>query len=350
MASTHKPEVGDRAVVASAARSDSVSADALVQAADSVLAPYLPPGRWPTHRTVERFKNAHRLEYVLTAYAEAMEKVPDEPAYPWNLASALDRLRLPELALVYMARAIRVADEVGDEEWSGAHAHLAWADIAIRAREPELATVAIEKARRIDPDVPTERYVRRLRQDQPADVEDDGERNEDSARKGAAVEHLIAASCILASDFQLNVSTSLVDDEGVDLVFNRRGGSATLGVQVKSRSWSTSTMRRRGAFVAQVREATFRPRADLFLLFVAVDARFGDYGPVWLIPSEDLAERVKPNSRSRLRFAASASPSSDDQWSSYRHERSELPGRILEVLSNLEDVPSRTAKPRQARR
>lgn len=342
MASTHKREAGDRAAAASPAQLDDASADALVQAADRVLAEYLPPGRWPTGRTVERFKSDHRLEYVLATYAEAMDIAPDEPAYPWNLASALDRLGLPELALVYMARAIRVAAEVGDEDWSGAHAHLAWADIAIRAREPELATVAIQKARRIDPDVPAERYVRRLRQDRPSPTADDAERNEDSARKGAAVEHLIAASCILASDFQLNVSTSLVDDEGVDLVFNRRGGSATLGVQVKSRSWSTSTMRQRKAFVAQIREATFRPRTDLFLLFVAVDARFGDYGPVWLVPSEDFAQRVKPNGRGRLRFAASASVSSDDQWSSYRHERSELPSRILEVLSDLE-APSPSA-------
>jgi uncharacterized protein GlcG (DUF336 family) len=46
------------------------------------------------------------------------------------------------------------------------------------------------------------------------------------------VEHLVAASCILASGAMLNVSTTLVDDEGVDLVFHRREGTATLAVQV----------------------------------------------------------------------------------------------------------------------
>lgn len=46
--------------------------------------------------------------------------------------------------------------------------------------------------------------------------------DQDSARKGKAVEHLVAATCILTSGLKLNVSTSLVDDEGVDLVFHRR--------------------------------------------------------------------------------------------------------------------------------
>ncbi len=60
--------------------------------------------------------------------------------------------------------------------------------------------------------------------------------NSIAARKGKAVEHLVAATCVLASGFQLNVSTSLVDDEGVDLVFHRRGHTATLAVQVKMRT------------------------------------------------------------------------------------------------------------------
>jgi hypothetical protein len=52
---------------------------------------------------------------------------------------------------------------------------------------------------------------------------------------GKAAEYLVAAACILATRGELNVSTSLVDDEGVDLVFNRRDSPATLAVQVKAR-------------------------------------------------------------------------------------------------------------------
>ena len=56
-----------------------------------------------------------------------------------------------------------------------------------------------------------------------------------AGRMGKAVEYLVAAACILSTRGELNVSTSMVDDEGVDLVFHRRDSSATLAVQVKAR-------------------------------------------------------------------------------------------------------------------
>ena len=37
---------------------------------------------------------------------------------------------------------------------------------------------------------------------------------------GKAANYLVAAVCILAPRGRLNVSTSIVDDEGVDLVFH----------------------------------------------------------------------------------------------------------------------------------
>ncbi|MFF3659105.1 hypothetical protein [Streptomyces olivochromogenes] len=68
-----------------------------------------------------------------------------------------------------------------------------------------------------------------------SDDEDYREKSPAAARMGKAAECLVAASAILATGGELNVSTSLVDDEGVDLVFHRRGSSATLAVQVKAR-------------------------------------------------------------------------------------------------------------------
>lgn len=61
------------------------------------------------------------------------------------------------------------------------------------------------------------------------------EMSADSTRLGKAAEYLVAASCILATHGQLNVSTSIVDDEGVGLVFHLRDHTATLAVQVKAR-------------------------------------------------------------------------------------------------------------------
>jgi uncharacterized protein GlcG (DUF336 family) len=84
----------------------------------------------------------------------------------------------------------------------------------------------------------------------------------DSDRFGKADEHLVAASCILASGGELNVSTALVDDEGVDAVFHRRDHSSTLAVQIKSRSMAASLLQR-GQYQAFVRGQTFRPRPNL---------------------------------------------------------------------------------------
>jgi hypothetical protein len=96
------------------------------------------------------------------------------------------------------------------------------------------------------------------------------EKSPDAARMGKAAEYLVAASAILATRGELNVSTSLVDDEGVDLVFHRREHSSTLAVQVKSRM-SDGALARTGRVQANVREATFRPRRDLDMLFVVID-------------------------------------------------------------------------------
>lgn len=74
----------------------------------------------------------------------------------------------------------------------------------------------------------------------------------DSSRMGKAVEHLVASSCILSSRARLNVSTALVDDEGVDLVFHEQGRSNTLAVQVMARMID-SKLAQKGGFHAFVR-------------------------------------------------------------------------------------------------
>jgi len=105
-----------------------------------------------------------------------------------------------------------------------------------------------------------------------------------AGRMGKAAEYLVAASCILATRGELNVSTSMVDDEGVDLVFHRRGTSATLAVQVKARMSDTRVVRDEKV-MAQVREQTFRPRENLDMLFAAIDIERGSIVTAWLVPS-----------------------------------------------------------------
>lgn len=157
-------------------------------------------------------------------------------------------------------------------------------------------------------------------------------------RTGIALEYLVASSCILMSRRKLNVSMPLVDDEGVDLVFNRRDRPATLGVQIKGRSRSAQVVKK-GKFLADVPKRTFAPRDDLYILYVVYDEDAADYGPVWLVPSGALAERGA-NSRqgTALRFATSLGGDTN-QWRPYRFSKEELPDQILGILDRLSSRP-----------
>ncbi|MGZ3302183.1 MAG: hypothetical protein ACXVBG_14860 [Isosphaeraceae bacterium] len=164
------------------------------------------------------------------------------------------------------------------------------------------------------------------------------EKSPAAARMGKAAEYLVAAFSVLATGGELNVSTSLVDDEGVDLVFHRRGNSATLAVQVKARM-STGKQFQQGIVRAFVRSQTFQPRTDLDMLFVAVDVEQGAIKTAWLIPSAIFGERVtKPNSKGRFEFAASMKPDAKDRWTPFRLTAAELPRHILARLAELEKV------------
>jgi thioredoxin-like negative regulator of GroEL len=72
---------------------------------------------------------------------------PTEPAYPWNLGSAMNRLGLNDLALGFLTRAIHLAEQRGEREWSGPDAQLALAEVAIDAGEYDLALTALAHAR-----------------------------------------------------------------------------------------------------------------------------------------------------------------------------------------------------------
>lgn len=60
------------------------------------------------------------------------------------------------------------------------------------------------------------------------------DKSSDAGRMGKAAKYLVSAVCIPATRGRRNGSTSIVDDEGVDLVFHLRDSTATLAVQVKA--------------------------------------------------------------------------------------------------------------------
>jgi tetratricopeptide (TPR) repeat protein len=125
-------------------------AEALVGEADELLADALGPGQWPEAEVAERFLSEGKLDRVLALYGQAMRLDASEPAYPWNLASAMNRLGLNDLALGFLTRAIHLAEQRGEREWSGPDAQLALAEVAIDAGEYDLALTALAHARADD--------------------------------------------------------------------------------------------------------------------------------------------------------------------------------------------------------
>jgi hypothetical protein len=155
-------------------------------------------------------------------------------------------------------------------------------------------------------------------------------------RRGIASESLVASMCVLGSDGELNVATSLVDDEGVDLVFYRSAGGPTLSVQVKSHFFDTpGKIERRGVnFLLNPR--VFNARDDLYLLFFVVDQYTARIQTAWLVPSVEFS---KSKTGKNLRFQASPDPDSGSPWAHFLVDplgARELAGRIMSVLARLE--------------
>ncbi len=163
------------------------------------------------------------------------------------------------------------------------------------------------------------------------------EESRGSSWKGRAVEWLLAAQCILASNGRLNVSTAMVDDEGVDLVFNIKGTPKTLAVQVKSRFASAQSIQKRGNYRAEVRRKVFRPRDDLYLLFVLFDdMETLNIEQAWLVPSQDFKRLTtgQRKERPRLVFAVNIR-GTQNAWVPYRCTRRDLADRIVAAIEKL---------------
>jgi hypothetical protein len=175
--------------------------------------------------------------------------------------------------------------------------------------------------------------ARRSSREPPASI-DVRVSNSGSSRMGKSAELLVAATCIVMSRASLNVSTSLVDDEGVDLVFHRRNAAATLAVQVKAR-FDDAKVLQRGQFHANVRSQTMTPRSDLYLLFVVVSVELGAFDMCWLVPSVTFVKKARRDSKKRYVFVASTKPGSRDQWRPYRLTRKDLFGGILDILGTV---------------
>lgn len=79
------------------------------------------------------------------------------------------------------------------------------------------------------------------------------------------------------------------------------------------------------------------------MLYVVFDRATADFGPVWLVPSKELAERARGSRGGKaLRFQPSIRGELN-QWRPFRLEKADLPGRILAVLEELSQPPLKDA-------
>ncbi|MEM2100513.1 MAG: hypothetical protein QXP45_04165 [Thermoproteota archaeon] len=100
-------------------------------------------------------------------------------------------------------------------------------------------------------------------------------------------------------------------------------------LQVKSRF----TLTNKGAYRSQLRRASFKPRKDLYILFAYFDRAAGELGnTMWLVPTEDFAERTRNQSSGRKYLVFQTRFNSKDMWERYRVEKAVLPNKIVEIL------------------
>jgi len=98
---------------------------------------------------------------------------------------------------------------------------------------------------------------------------------------------------------------------------------------------TTALLSKNSMFGASIRKVSFRPREDMYLLLVVVDADAADFGPLWLIPSYEFDKRVKANAKGLMPFRASVKAESKDQWSQYRLNKLDLPSKLLAILGEV---------------
>lgn len=153
-----------------------------------------------------------------------------------------------------------------------------------------------------------------------------------SSLKGKIAATLIGIACAQGSNGQINFASPFVDDEGVDLMFFRRGGSGkVILAQVKSRM-TQSKLLRRGTYRTQVRRASFKPREGYYLIFVAFD-QLGErlFDTLWFVPSVDFEEKLVGQKGEKVLVFQSRFDSKD-MWEEYRTSLGELPRRISQLL------------------
>jgi len=153
-----------------------------------------------------------------------------------------------------------------------------------------------------------------------------------SSLKGKITTTLIGVACAQRSKGEINFASPFVDDEGIDLIFFKKGGSGkAILAQVKSRTIQSKLLRR-GTFRVQVRRVSFKPREGYYFIFVTLDeAGKGLFETLWLIPSIDFEKKLAGQTNKKVLVFQSRF-NSRDMWEEYRMSLEELTQRLSRIL------------------
>lgn len=155
-----------------------------------------------------------------------------------------------------------------------------------------------------------------------------------SKQKGNILEHRFIELISLGSDGNLTCFAPDSDDDGIDIIINRKMDFKPIFVQIKSRFNLNN-----GLFSQDIGTNTFRADKKFWICFIYYNPDNFDIENIWLIPSIDFHEKsneINPeNYKQKLRFAASVKEDSKDKWCKYRVSKIGLSKKVNSIIDSL---------------
>lgn len=148
----------------------------------------------------------------------------------------------------------------------------------------------------------------------------------DKSQIGRAGELAIELYTLVTAGGEVDIYSPVVDDDHVDLVAGIRGGTPTLGIQVKT----TPTLDHSGLVEARASYPVGRIREDPNFIYAVVLLDAVRIGALWLIRSPDfnrLAYRIVDRGREILEFRGR--PAGDDVFSTFRIDPMQIGPTIM---------------------
>ena len=152
-----------------------------------------------------------------------------------------------------------------------------------------------------------------------------------SKQKGNILEHRFIELISLGSDGNLTCFAPDSDDDGIDIIINRKMDFKPIFVQIKSRFNLNN-----GSFSQGVGTNTFKADEKFWICFIYYNPENFDIENIWFVPSIDFDKKINPkNYKRKLRFAASVKENTKDMWSEYRVSKIDLSKKVDRIINSL---------------